>query len=51
MTYLDAIESEVSKSEAIQELKRHDADPFAFFAEVGERDTYQGSEVLDWLGY
>ena len=47
----DAREATVSKVQAVREIIRHDCDPAEFFAEVGERDTYEGSEVLDWLGY
>ena len=51
MTYEEATETEVSKAEAVREIRKHGLDPADFFAEVGERETYQGSAVLGWLGY
>lgn len=51
MTYEEAMEAFVTKAEAIREIRQHTQDPAEFFAEVGERDTYHGSEVLEWLGY
>ncbi len=51
MTYEEAMEAVVSKAAAIAEIRGHDQDPVEFFAEVGERDEYQGSEILEWLGY
>jgi len=51
MTYEEAMEAIVSKAAAMAEIRRHDHDPVEFFSEVGERDEYQGSEILEWLGY
>jgi hypothetical protein len=51
MNYGDARRAQVSKAEAIREIRRHGSDVAEFFAEVGERDSYAGSAVLDWLGY
>ena len=50
----EAREAIVTKSEAIQEIKGHghgEQGILEFFQEVGEKDYYKGSEVLDWLGY
>ena len=47
----EAMEAVVSKAEAIAEIRRHNQDPAEFFQEVGERDEYVGSDVLEWLGY
>lgn len=53
MTYEDACEEEVTREEARLEIDKHDVDGgFAqFLADVGDRPTYLGHEVLDWLGY
>jgi hypothetical protein len=51
LTFDDAMVVVVSKAEATAEIRRHGQDPAEFFAEIGERDQYVGSEVLDWLGY
>lgn len=51
MDYETACEATVSKIYAIREVQKHGLDPDEFFAEVGERDSYRGHEVLDWLGY
>jgi hypothetical protein len=42
---------EVTRQEAQQELKRHDADWFVFVEECGDRKEYWSNEVLGWLGY
>ncbi len=51
MGYDEACEAVVSRSEAAREIRNHSLEPADFFAECGERDTYRGSVVLDWLGY
>jgi hypothetical protein len=51
MTYEEAMEAIVSKAVAIAEIQRHNQDSIEFFADVGERDEYQGSQILTWLGY
>lgn len=51
MDYSEACETTVSRSEALAELKAHDADLEEFFADVGNKEEYTGQEVLDWLGY
>lgn len=52
-TYEDACEAEVTREEARLEIARHDVDGGfeAFLQEVGDRETYWGREVLDFLGY
>jgi hypothetical protein len=51
MTLEEAMDAMVTKEEAIIEILLHRQNPREFFAEVGEREEYQGSEVLEWLGY
>lgn len=53
MDYEEACEATVTREEARREIARHDCDGGfdAFLAEVGDRATYNGSEVLGWLGY
>ncbi len=51
MTFDEAMDATVTKAEAVAEIRRHDQDPRDFFAEIGEQDEYQGSEILEWLGY
>jgi hypothetical protein len=50
-TYDEAREITVSREEARAEIQRHRADFAAFLTEVGDRQEYDGKEVLDWLGY
>lgn len=52
-TYYDSAEDlEITRERAIQELRSHSIyDPSEFFADVGEKETYQAQAVLDWLGY
>jgi len=50
----DAREATVSRAQALAELKRHYMGPeevAEFLKEVGDKEFYTGSEVLDWLGY
>ena len=51
--YFEACEAEVTREEARLEIAKHDVDGgFALFLqEVGDRETYYGQEILDWLGY
>lgn len=53
MTYEEACDEEVSREEARLEIAKHDVDGGfeLFLAEVGDRQTYMGYEVLNWLGY
>lgn len=41
----------VSRAEAISECERHDQDPAALFAELGDRSEYKSRDILIWLGY
>ena len=41
----------VSRKTAVREVEDHQLNPADFFADVGDKDWYEGSEVLDWLGY
>jgi hypothetical protein len=51
MTYEEAIEATITRTEALCELHKHHADVWEFFAELGDHDTYSGADVLAWLGY
>jgi hypothetical protein len=51
MTYDEAIEATVTKREALAEVKAHGIDPEDFLEDMGNHDTYAGSDVLAWLGY
>lgn len=54
MDYEDAIEATVTRAEAIKELYAHGTpacEIALFYEEVGYKDEYKGSEVLNWLGY
>lgn len=53
MNYFEACEMVVTRDQAKREIEKHITDGgFAvFLVEVGDRETYQGHEVLDWLGY
>ncbi|WP_177318120.1 hypothetical protein [Burkholderia ubonensis] len=52
-TYHEACDWTVTRAEAEAEIAKHDAEGgfAAFLAEVGDREEYEGKEVLDWLGY
>jgi len=47
----EAMLATVTRSEAEHELLSHGRTFAEFASEVGEREEYQGSEVLEWLGY
>lgn len=51
MDYSEAIDIEVTRAEAIREIKKHYADLDNFFADCGDLEEYPGAVVLDWLGY
>jgi hypothetical protein len=51
MTYDEAIDSTVTQSEAIKEVKAHCVEMVDFFDELGVKDEYQGADVLAFLGY
>lgn len=56
MTYSESAKGiTISKRRALQELAAHgladQRDIDIFFADMGDRETYKASEVLDWLGY
>ncbi|KGC70286.1 MULTISPECIES: hypothetical protein [Burkholderia] len=52
-SYEEACDWIVTRAEAEAEIARHDAEGgfSAFLKEVGDREEYEGKEVLDWLGY
>ena len=53
MTYYEsAADIQITLKRALQELKRHGIDdPEEFFETLGQSQTYQAQDVLDWLGY
>lgn len=51
MNYEDACEATVSRARALAEVARHGCDAAEFLADVGDRATYRGADVLGWLGY
>jgi len=51
MTYEEAVEATVTRSEAMAEIEHHAADWDEFVAEYGDHPTYRGEDVLGWLGY
>ena len=52
-TYEEARDAEVTREEARLEIAKHEVDGGwdQFLADVGDKETYFGYEVLDWLGY
>jgi hypothetical protein len=50
-TYDEAVDMIVTQKEARAEVKRHGGDWEDFVADVGDKPTYTGEEVLAWLGY
>lgn len=51
MDFEEAWGATISRARARAEVARHQVDFADFLAEVGDRATYKGSEVLSWLGY
>ena len=51
MTSAEAKKIQVTQKQAVQEIMKHSLNPEDFFAEVGKKELYKGSEVLNWLGY
>lgn len=51
MYYYEACDAEITRQEAIREIKKHGLDPTEFFTDVGDKEEYIGQEILDWLGY
>jgi len=53
MDLLEAMEATVTRAEAKREIGKHDVEGGfnAFLIEVGDKTEYEGSEVLNWLGY
>jgi hypothetical protein len=55
-TYFESAEGvEISKERAIEEICLHgmqaESDIAEFLADCGDRETYQASSILEWLGY
>lgn len=51
MDYYEAMQATVTKAQAAREIKKHDLEMVDFIAEVGDKEEYDGEEVLAWLGY
>ena len=51
MNFDDAWQATITRAQARKEIKLHDARFSEFLAEVGDKATYTGAEVLGWLGY
>jgi parvulin-like peptidyl-prolyl isomerase len=51
MDYEEACEAIVSRKMAQREIEKHSADFADFIAEYGDKPSYKGQDVLDWLGY
>ena len=51
MNYCEALEADITREQALREVRLHDADCEQFLRELGEREYYSGAEVLAWLGY
>lgn len=49
--YEDACAHELTRAEALHEVRSHHCNEAEFLADVGDKATYTGQEVLDWLGY
>ena len=47
----EAREAIVTQMEARREIERHSLFFSDFLAEVGDKPSYSGAEVLNWLGY
>jgi hypothetical protein len=51
LTIEEAREADVPVRIVIENLKEHGYNPSEFFLEIGYREFYSGSVVLDWMGY
>ena len=51
MGYSEAIEYTVTKEEARKEIRLHGLRFRDFTSDLGNKQNYSGSEVLNWLGY
>jgi hypothetical protein len=51
-SYEEAMDlDDVTPEEARREIKKHQMNWEDFIADVGEKPSYTGQEVLGWLGY
>ncbi|WP_169310861.1 hypothetical protein [Cereibacter changlensis] len=56
MIYSESAEGvKITKQRALQEIRRHgldrEEDVQEFLADCGDREVYEASDVLRWLGY
>jgi len=41
----------ISRERAMIEVRNHNGDPQEMLADLGVKDTYRATDVLNWLGY
>ena len=52
MTENEYRDETITHSQALYQLEQHGVlDIAEFYSDLGERETYTGAELLDWLGY
>ena len=51
MTLDEAMDATITRAQAQAEISRHGADWEAFLTDCGDREEYDGADVLMWLGY
>lgn len=51
MTYSESWPEQVTKKEALRELRKHEASVEEFLKDLGDKEEYESEEVLGWLGY
>ena len=51
MNYEEALEYERTAQEAKNYIRRHGLSFSDFAEEIGSKEIYTGSELLNWLGY
>tara|TARA_R110002167_G_scaffold87625_2_gene236636 strand:+ start:1435 stop:1599 length:165 start_codon:yes stop_codon:yes gene_type:complete len=49
--YEDALEITLTAVQVKREIEKHSLSFNDFINEVGDKESYKGSEVLNWLGY
>ena len=49
--YDDACAARINRARALREVLAHGCDVSEFLADVGDKESYTGKEILDWLGY
>ena len=49
--YEDALEITLTALQAKREVEKHNLSFSDFINEVGDKESYKGEKVLNWLGY